>query len=135
MPSQMTAIWAGAAGAAVVVAGAAALYAVHPGFLWPAPVPASLSFGQPAPPPAAAPGAPAVAAAPGPATPSEAAQLKPAFDVVNVEPTGEAVVAGRAAPNTKVELQDAGKMVAEATTDNAGQFVIIPPSLRRAITA
>ena len=57
------------------------------------------------------------------------AAVKPAFDVVNVEPTGEAVVAGRAAPNAKVELRDAGKIVAEATTDSAGQFVIIPPVL------
>jgi len=84
MPSQTTAIWAGAAGAAVVVAGAVVIYAVHPSFLWPTPVPATLSTGQLAPPPAAQLGAPAVAAAPGPAAPSGAAQLKPAFDVVNV---------------------------------------------------
>ena len=39
------------------------------------------------------------------------------------------MVAGRAAPNAKVELRDAGKTVAEATTDSAGEFVIIPPAL------
>ena len=55
--------------------------------------------------------------------------LEPAFDVVNVDPSGEAVVAGRAAPNAKVELRDGGKAVAEATADAAGQFVIIPPAL------
>ena len=54
---------------------------------------------------------------------------KPAFDVVSVEPTGEAVVAGRAAPNAKVELKDAGKTVAEATANAEGQFVMIPPPL------
>ena len=71
-----------------------------------------------------------VAPAPGPAaTPPVPAAVKPAFDVVNVEPTGEAVVAGRAAPNATVELRDAGKTVAEATTDSAGEFVIIPPAL------
>ena len=40
MTSQTTAIWAGATGAAVVVAGAAALYIAHPSFLSPAPAPA-----------------------------------------------------------------------------------------------
>ena len=49
--------------------------------------------------------------------------------MVNVDPTGEAVIAGRAAPNAKVELRDAGKTVAEATADASGQFVIIPPTL------
>ncbi len=47
---------------------------------------------------------------------------------MSVEPTGEAVIAGRAAPNAKVELRDAGKTVAEATADGSGQFVIIPPA-------
>ena len=55
--------------------------------------------------------------------------LKPTFDVVTVDPSGEAVIAGRAAPNAKVELRDAGKAVGEATADAAGQFVIIPPAL------
>jgi nucleoid-associated protein YgaU len=55
--------------------------------------------------------------------------LEPAFDVVNVDPSGDAVIAGRAAPNAKVELRDGGKTVAEATADAAGQFVIIPPAL------
>jgi nucleoid-associated protein YgaU len=49
--------------------------------------------------------------------------------VVSVEPTGEAVIAGRAAPNARVELRDAGKTVAEATADASGQFVFTPPAL------
>ena len=49
--------------------------------------------------------------------------------MVNVDPSGEAVIAGRAAPNAKVELRDGGKTVAEATADASGQFVIIPPAL------
>jgi len=70
------------------------------------------------------------AAPPAPAPPPPpAAPAAPAFDVVNVDPSGEAVVAGRAEPNAKVELRDAGKTVAEATADSAGQFVIIPPAL------
>ena len=75
-----------------------------------------------APPPAASAPEPGHAAA-------TAAPLAPAFDVVNVDPSGDAVIAGRAAPNEKVELRDAGKTVAEATADAAGQFVIMPPAL------
>ena len=146
MPSQTTLIWAGAAAAALVVAGAgaAALVWTHPDLLWPGPgstpiearapeptapaVPAASSAGQSAAPSAAqtaalAPGAEAPAANAAPPA------VKPAFDVVTVEPTGEAVIAGRAAPNAKVELRDGEKTVAEATADASGQFVIIPPTL------
>jgi nucleoid-associated protein YgaU len=130
MPPQAVAIWAGVTGAAVVVAGALAVYLAHPSFLWPAPVPVAVSESGPAQPTPEQPKVPvAVTHAEPAATPPVPSAVKPAFDVVNVEPTGEAVVAGRAAPNAKVELRDAGKTVAEATTDSAGQFVIIPPTL------
>ena len=137
MPSRTTAIWTGATGAVIVVAGAAAAYWTHPSLLWPVPPPAATAGASVALPlPAAV--APAVAAAattastaPPPATmaPPPPAAVKPAFDVVNVDPAGEAVVAGRAAPNAKVELRDDGKTVAEATANSEGQFVIIPPAL------
>jgi nucleoid-associated protein YgaU len=136
MPSQNTLVWVGAAASAIVVAGASALYWTHPGFLWwnadGAPVVADVPA-EPRPP--TAPPAPAAVQAAPPAASSAladkppAAPLGPAFDVVNVDPSGEAVIAGRAAPNAKVELRDAGKTVAEATADAAGQFVIIPPAL------
>jgi nucleoid-associated protein YgaU len=130
MPPQAVAIWAAATGTAVVVAGAAAVYLAHSSFLWPAPVPLAVSERAPPQPTSGQAKVPTVAAATEPAATAPApAAVKPAFDVVNVEPTGEAVVAGRAAPNAKVELRDAGKIVAEATTDSAGQFVIIPPVL------
>jgi len=130
MPSQSAAIWAAASGAAVVVVGAVTLYIAHPSFLWPAPVPVAISESAPPQPRPEQPKAQTVAPATEPlATAPVPAAVKPAFDVVNVEPTGEAVVAGRAAPNAKVELRDAGKTVAEATTDSAGEFVIIPPAL------
>jgi nucleoid-associated protein YgaU len=124
-----------------VVAGASALYWSHPGFLWwnvaEAPVVASAPApAEPEPPkaPPAVAAAPPAPSAPAPAdnaTPKQAAvtPLEPAFDVVNVAPSGEAVIAGRAAPNAKVELRDGGKTVAEATADSTGQFVIIPPAL------
>lgn len=143
MRSQSTLVWVGAVAAAVVAAGAGAgaLYRIHPEFLWPGrsepPVVASVPAGPKAPP--APPAQPAVQAPPpaasapgpggGPPTTSPAVPPKPAFDVVNVDPSGEAVIAGRAAPNAKVELRDAGKTVADATADASGQFVIIPPAL------
>jgi nucleoid-associated protein YgaU len=129
MPPQAMAIWAGVTGTAVVVAGAAAVYLAHPSFLWPAPGPVAVSETAPPQPKSEQPKTPVVVAATEPAATPVQTAVKPAFDVVNVEPTGEAVVAGRAAPNAKVELRDAGKTVAEATTDSAGQFVIIPPVL------
>ena len=59
--------------------------------------------------------------------PAPADALK--FDIVRVEPNGEAVVAGRGAPNTVVELLVDGRAVARALTDPNGQFAIVPPAL------
>ena len=52
---------------------------------------------------------------------------RPQFDIVRVEPTGEAVIAGHAAPKAKVAITDQGRIVAEATADDTGQFAILPP--------
>src|SRR5580698_5601294 len=137
MPSQRTLVWVGAGALAVVAAGAGAVVWTHPDFL--EPNPADLTVAR-APveskPPIVAPAARAVPEAP-PASasaPVDKAQTQttatgPAFDIVNVDPSGEAVIAGRAAPNAKVELHDGGKTIAEATADAGGQFVIIPPAL------
>jgi len=54
---------------------------------------------------------------------------KPSFDVVRVEPGGEAVVAGRAAPGAQVALMAQGRTLGEARADAEGQFVILPPAL------
>jgi nucleoid-associated protein YgaU len=152
MPSRNTLVWVGAAASAIVVAGASALYWTHPGFLWwnaaGAPVVATAPAepkpqspaAEPKPPtapstpPAVQAAAPPASTAPAPADKASAqaaatpSPLKPSFDAVNVDPSGDAVIAGRAAPNAKVELRDAGKTVAVATADAAGQFVIIPPA-------
>jgi nucleoid-associated protein YgaU len=53
----------------------------------------------------------------------------PKFDIVRVEPNGETVIAGRAAPNSLVRLLDGDKVVAEVKTDANGQFALIPPVL------
>jgi nucleoid-associated protein YgaU len=62
-----------------------------------------------------------------PATAREA--VAPSFDVVRVEPTGESVVAGRAAPNATVELLRDGKVLARALADASGLFAFVPPPL------
>ena len=139
MLPQRTVIWVGAAASVVVAAGAGAVVWTHPGLLRPSPAVAPpVAASAPAEPkPASAPKTPPAVQAAAPAAtsprapdkaPSQAAALPvgPAFDVVNVDPSGDAVIAGRASPNAKVELRDAGKTVAEATADAAGQFVIVP---------
>jgi nucleoid-associated protein YgaU len=49
----------------------------------------------------------------------------PSFDVVRVEPSGEAVLAGRAEPSSRLVLLDGGHSIAEAATGVNGQWVIV----------
>jgi nucleoid-associated protein YgaU len=53
----------------------------------------------------------------------------PAFDVARIEKTGDAVIAGRAAPGATVELLRNGEVHDRAVADAAGQFVMVPPRL------
>jgi len=53
----------------------------------------------------------------------------PTFDVATIEPTGEAVVAGRASPGATVELLRDGEVHDRAVADKSGQFVMVPPKL------
>jgi hypothetical protein len=53
----------------------------------------------------------------------------PAFDVARIEPTGEAVIAGRATPGATVELLRNGELHDRAVADRSGQFVMVPPRL------
>ncbi len=54
----------------------------------------------------------------------------PRFDIVRVEPNGEAVVvAGRGAPDAEIEMLVDGKAVARAKADANGQFALVPPAL------
>jgi nucleoid-associated protein YgaU len=134
MPSQRTLVWVGAAALAVVIAGAGAVVWTYPDLLEqnPADIPLVARAPAESKPPIvpAAPPVPATPPAPSvPASGDKTSTPGPAFDIVNVDPSGEAVIAGRAAPNAKVELHDGGKTIAQATADAAGQFVIIPPAL------
>eukprot|EP01037_Dinobryon_pediforme_P011855 gene11855-11944_t len=53
----------------------------------------------------------------------------PSFDVARVQPDGSALVAGRAAPNTGIDLLDAGKIIGHIVTNSVGQFVMLPKEL------
>lgn len=70
-----------------------------------------------------------VAAEPGAGAATAEPEGAPTFDIVRVEPDGASVVAGRAAPNARVELLRDGKPYASATADASGQFALTPPDL------
>ena len=53
----------------------------------------------------------------------------PSFDIARVQPDGSALVAGRAAPNTGIDLLDADKVIGHIVTNSAGQFVMLPKEL------
>jgi hypothetical protein len=55
--------------------------------------------------------------------------VTPVFDIVRVEPGGDAIVAGRSAPGASVELRRNGEIHDRAVADNSGQFVMVPPRL------
>ena len=50
----------------------------------------------------------------------------PSFDIVRIGPNGDAVLAGRAAPGSRVEIIDNGKPLAQAQADPQGQWVVLP---------
>jgi hypothetical protein len=67
-------------------------------------------------------GSPQASTAPAPAAPSGA----PSFDVVRVNPRGEAVIAGRAAPGAEVTVLDGNREVGRVTADRNGEWVLVP---------
>ncbi len=86
---------------------------------------------EPAPPASVTADAPKDAAAPDVSVPADAAANKPAtemiapsFDIVRVEPTGDAVIAGLAEPGSTVELMSGGDAVATAEANDRGEFAM-----------
>jgi nucleoid-associated protein YgaU len=81
------------------------------------------------------PSAPQVAASPavepkpseatGALTPPSEPTTVPTFDVVVIEPSGEGVIAGRAAPGWKVSVQSGGVKVGEAKADLQGEWSVV----------
>ncbi|WP_305777679.1 LysM peptidoglycan-binding domain-containing protein [Microvirga sp. 17 mud 1-3] len=73
-------------------------------------------------------------AAPPPAAPAKAAAdgkpsepVAPSFDIVRVEPNGDSVIAGRAAPGATIELLNGEQVHARGVADASGLFAITPP--------
>lgn len=50
----------------------------------------------------------------------------PSFDIVRVNPVGDAVIAGRAEPDAKVTVYDGGQPIGTATADRRGEWVLLP---------
>lgn len=80
---------------------------------------------NPGPAAASAPAAQEAAAPPGAAVP---AAKPPSFDIVTVDPRGQAVIAGRAAPGDRVKVLDGDKPLGEVTADARGEWVLVPES-------
>lgn len=55
--------------------------------------------------------------------------IVPSFDLVRVEPSGESVIAGRAAPGATIELMRGDQVHARGVADASGLFAIVPPVL------
>ncbi len=68
-----------------------------------------------------------------PAQPAQPAQTQtpsarprpPSFDVVRVEPSGEAVIAGRAAPGSRITVLDGKRVIGTVVADDRGQWAIV----------
>ena len=69
----------------------------------------------------AAPAQPSAGAAPDASPP-------PSFDVVRVNPSGDAVIAGRAEPDAEVTILDQGKPIGSVKADGRGEWVFLPDS-------
>ena len=93
--------------------------------------PAGQTAGEPAAPagsssPAAAVPGSDQAAKTGRAVPAgDAAKPTPAFDVLRVEPDGSTVIAGKAEPNSTLEVTDGGSVVAKVEVGPSGDFAIV----------
>ncbi|KQO75438.1 LysM peptidoglycan-binding domain-containing protein [Rhizobium sp. Leaf262] len=79
--------------------------------------------GAPFPAQPANPQTPAPATAPAPTT-GDAAIL-PTFDVLRVEPDGSAVIAGKAAPGSNLEIVNNGQVIAKTTVEGSGDFAAV----------
>jgi hypothetical protein len=74
--------------------------------------------------PATEPASPSSAA---PANPAQVStRILPSFDVVRVNPAGDTVIAGRAAPNAVVRIMDGERELGRVTADARGEWVFVP---------
>ena len=81
----------------------------------------------PAPKPVTPPPAPpSQASLPSPPPAAASAPATPSFDIVKVDPSGHAVIAGRAAPGAKVTVLDGDKPLGDVTADGRGEWALVP---------
>lgn len=57
---------------------------------------------------------------------TEGQAVPPSFDVVRVNPSGDAVIAGRAQPGALVTILDRGAALGSVTADGRGEWVFLP---------
>ncbi len=57
--------------------------------------------------------------------PAEDQPIKPSFDIVRVEPSGETVIAGRAEPGATITVLDRDTPIGQAIADGSGEFVLL----------
>jgi nucleoid-associated protein YgaU len=81
---------------------------------------------QPEPRAAAAPSRPGARDAPPAAAAVAPDATVPSFDIVRVNPDGDAVIAGRAAPGATVTVLEDGRPIGRATADARGEWVVVP---------
>ena len=80
---------------------------------------------QPAP-PATSPAAPRNGTPPLAAPSVVEKPAPPSFDVVRVNPQGDAVIAGRAEPNAEVTVREGEKEIGKVQADSRGEWVLVP---------
>ena len=106
-------LWLGSGAAALLLAGAA-MYGLQ-----------GTSEPRRVVPPAPVAASPAPAPAPA-GRPHAAQPVAPSFDIVRIEPDGQAVIAGRAGPGDRVRIIDSDKTIGEVTADQRGEWVLVP---------
>lgn len=52
--------------------------------------------------------------------------VAPSFDVVRINPTGDAVIAGRATPGAEVTILDGETVIGRVMADQRGEWVLVP---------
>ena len=114
-------------GLVVAAAAASGYFAIsHAWTSAPQEAPAAQQVSAAKPDPAPAPQV-AVVAPPAPVeTAKPAPSIVPSFDTARVDAAGNAIVAGRAAPQSDVKLMWNGAVIATAKANEAGEFVIMP---------
>lgn len=64
--------------------------------------------------------------APAPASEPSSGLVYPSFDVVRIDPSGSAVIAGRALPGATVIIMADGEPIGEVKADERGEWVFVP---------